>query len=395
MENQKTHAWILPKRVIGFTEQFVRNNPEENRTSCHTMSTLIKRGILWLGVCLVLPMLGVWLAGWDLAPFLTFPPVVRDIGEIGFSVPVGWFYWLGMGALFTWLLWRRGNLSIQEGIGSSHKFPFWGWLGVLWTGIIWWLAWSRLDSFAWGQKYTFSPLWFGYIVVVNAWIQSRSGKCPMLEKPKLFLALFPVSAVFWWVFEYYNRFVQNWIYLNSDVSAVEYFVHATIAFSTVLPAVYSTAEALLTFPGLQRAMTGPKLKFKQGKGLALAVLGVCTVAFLLIGVFPRILYPLLWTGPFLIWLALSALAGDPEDFGRVEKGDWRKVWSWALAALICGFFWEMWNSHSLAKWIYQVPYLHGGLIFEMPLAGYLGYLPFGLECGVVTGLVARVLSGRR
>ena len=216
----------------------------------------------------------------------------------------------------------------------------------------------------------------------------------MLECPKLFITLFPVSAVFWWVFEYYNRFVQNWVYLHSDVGSFEYFVHATIAFSTVLPAVYSTAEFLRTFPRLQSAMTGPKLQWIHGKMLSWVVLGMCASGFLLIGVFPRILYPLLWTGPFLIWLALSYLAADAEDFGNVAEGDWRMIWTWSLAALICGFFWEMWNYFSLVKWIYQVPYLHGGLIFEMPFAGYLGYLPFGLECAVMTGLVARVLSPR-
>jgi hypothetical protein len=58
--------------------------------------------------------------------------------------------------------------------------------------------------------------------------------------------------------------------------------------------------------------------------------------------------------------------------------------------VICGFFWEMWNLHSLAKWVYSIPYVHVGKVFEMPILGYAGYLPFGLEC-----LFAAQLAGWR
>jgi hypothetical protein len=51
--------------------------------------------------------------------------------------------------------------------------------------------------------------------------------------------------------------------------------------------------------------------------------------------------------------------------------------------LICGFFWELWNWKSLAKWIYTVPFVERWHVFEMPLLGYAGYLPFGLECLLV------------
>jgi len=55
-------------------------------------------------------------------------------------------------------------------------------------------------------------------------------------------------------------------------------------------------------------------------------------------------------------------------------------------------FWELWNWGSLAKWTYSVPYVQRFQLFEMPLLGYAGYLPFGLECALVMDLVARVLG---
>jgi hypothetical protein len=355
------------------------------------MNSITLRLVLTGFLCLCLPLIGVLMTGHDLAPFLKFPPEVRDIGVIDFSMKVAIVYWSGMIALFAWLLKPRGVLEPKTNVGkgTDFSFPLWGWLALVGLLVCWWLAWNRAPWFAWGQKFTFTPLWVGYILVVNAWVNQRSGRCPMLERPRFFLVLFPVSAIFWWTFEYYNRFVQNWIYLGSDVGVLEYFIHATVCFSTVLPAVFSTVVLLETFPGLQARMRGPRLKFKSPVTLAWAVLLVCVVAFLMVGVLPRELYPLLWTGPLLTWLALSFLAGEPEDLGGLGERDWRRVWSWALAALVCGFFWEMWNFQSLVKWIYQVPHLHGALVFEMPLAGFAGYLPFGLECAVVTAMVRR------
>jgi hypothetical protein len=48
----------------------------------------------------------------------------------------------------------------------------------------------------------------------------------------------------------------------------------------------------------------------------------------------------------------------------------------------------MWNTYSLARWTYSVPLVHRFQIFEMPLLGYAGYLPFGLECVVAGELLA-------
>jgi hypothetical protein len=50
----------------------------------------------------------------------------------------------------------------------------------------------------------------------------------------------------------------------------------------------------------------------------------------------------------------------------------------------------MWNHYSYPKWEYCIPYVQRFQIFEMPLLGYLGYLPFGLQCRVVADLIARL-----
>ena len=87
----------------------------------------------------------------------------------------------------------------------------------------------------------------------------------------------------------------------------------------------------------------------------------------------------------------QAILKEKTIFFTLRQGDWRPVVIPALAALVCGFFWEFWNSRSAAHWVYSVPYVHRFLIFEMPLLGYVGYLPFGLECVAIVDLL---LGGR-
>jgi hypothetical protein len=47
---------------------------------------------------------------------------------------------------------------------------------------------------------------------------------------------------------------------------------------------------------------------------------------------------------------------------------------------------EMWNFYSTPQnpnfWKYDVPYVNVLHVYEMPLLGYFGYLPFGMLCWV-------------
>ena len=47
----------------------------------------------------------------------------------------------------------------------------------------------------------------------------------------------------------------------------------------------------------------------------------------------------------------------------------------------------MWNFYSFPKWIYHTPGAEFFYIFEMPLLGYLGYLPFAWELFSLRNLV--------
>jgi hypothetical protein len=256
----------------------------------------------------------------------------------------------------------------------------------------WFFAWSRFQWLNPLQHHTFLPLWLGYIFTVNGLCFKRTGRSLLTDQPGRFLLLFPASAAFWWFFEYLNRFVQNWYYLEvAHFTPLAYILFATLSFSTVLPAVLSTSRLLLTFPILHDGLQNlPPLRTNHSKLWGGTSLFVAAVGLTLIGVLPDLLFPLLWVSPFLIIVSFQSLSGKKTIFSPLAYGDWRRLIAPALAALVCGFFWELWNVGSLARWEYAIPFVHCCKIFEMPLLGYMGYLPFGLEC-MVAGMV--VLGG--
>jgi len=352
-----------------------------------------------------LPLLGVWWAGQPLASYLEFPPVTRFVAHEPFSWPV----FIGLAVVIIGTLAPFGlrvvrpthtdaresadpthpsHVRLHEGCSPVGRFPWWGWLGVLWTLGMWVLAWTRFDWIQSLQPHTFAPLWFGYIVLVNALTFRRTGHCMLVHRPRYFVALFPLSAGFWWFFEYLNRFVQNWHYVGGGaLSEWDYLVRATVPFSTVLPAVLGTAEYVTAWPrccaGLDRFVT---IELKNRSAWGWALLMGSAVGLFGLGLWPDYLFSLVWVAPLLLLTALQLICDQPTIFSETTHGDWRTLWAVALAALICGWFWEMWNFYSLARWEYTVPFVQRFTLFEMPLLGYAGYLPFGLECLAVADL---------
>jgi len=275
---------------------------------------------------------------------------------------------------------------------EGNRFPWWGWFGLIFAAVAWVLAWTRFSWFTSLQVFTFTPLWVGYILVVNGLTHKRTGHCILRDRPGYLLSLFVISAVFWWYFEYLNRFVQNWYYVGiGSLSRLQYFLFATLPFSTVLPAVLSTNELLTSVPRLSAGLDDfIRIRIPQPRILAGVSLAVFSASLAAIGVWPDYLFPLLWVSPLFIIVPLQAARGERTVFSCIATGDWRNIYLLALSALVCGFFWELWNYHSYAKWIYAVPFLNKFKIFEMPVLGYAGYLPFGLECAVVAEFVMKV-----
>ena len=344
-----------------------------------------------------LPLLGAWLAGRSAQEFFRFPPPLEiPSGYVRFS----WFAAAGVCACVLILVMplvlrvRRGSAARRVVASNRHpggdRFPIWGVAAALWTGLWWVLAWTRWTWFEPLQRYTFFPLWIGFIVTVNAMTEHRTGSCLMRRSPIRWIVLFMVSAVCWWVFEWLNRFVENWHYLGAEgFGPASYAVHASLCFSTVLPAVAGVAEWIASHADWKTWTTaGPRWRWLEIRGIAVVLFVAGTAALVCTGAFPRWSYPALWIAPLVLFLSLAFLRGGGLTT-EIAQGNWSRAATWMMAAMICGFFWELWNWHSVAKWIYTVPGVERWHVFEMPLLGYAGYLPFGLECLLVTERVVR------
>jgi len=256
-----------------------------------------------------------------------------------------------------------------------RRLPAYGWFGILLITVFWILNWLLIGLRThWG----FFPLWLGYCLTIDGLVFLRKGTSMIKRNVFIYSLLFIISIPVWWLFEFFNGITQNWFYIGSEFfSGIEYFLLASLSFSTVLPAVLGAAEFAGTFNWIKNLKQGPRIG-NDRKTLGVLFLIGAVMLFLLI-IFPAIFYPLLWISIYLIVDSINAAAGNNSLLVYTKNGDWGVIVSLFTGCMICAFFWEMWNFYSYPKWVYRLPYVHVLEFFEMPLPGYIGYLPFSLE----------------
>lgn len=272
----------------------------------------------------------------------------------------------------------------------ANRFPWYGFSGVLLIAVAWPISWTHLEPLT---PFSFFPLWMGYILIIDALVFRRTGTSLLTRKRWRVLLIFFISAVFWSIFEAINFFlIYNWYYLIDYWYPLPMFaILGLLDFSTPLPAILETTEMLNSFKPLQIRMNnidpGPVAPLLLRALVFL--LGILS-AYLLIA-FPGKAFPLTW---FVFTFLLDPVNNSfrrKSSLGHAFAGDWQFFVTLPLGALITGFFWEMWNWHALPKWIYTVPYISYWKIFEMPLLGYSGYLPFALELFAMYQFVLLIL----
>ncbi len=150
-----------------------------------TLVQVKSRAINLLLLLLAMPLAGIALQGQSIASYLDFPFKTRIMDHHGFSWMV-FIFWaamvLGPVMLVQGRIWRTPKKPASQ--PGKNPWPWWGTGGVVLLGLSWYLAWTRLPWFGWGQRYTFFPLWLSFIVVLNALTFRRSGQC-LLAGPNL------------------------------------------------------------------------------------------------------------------------------------------------------------------------------------------------------------------
>jgi hypothetical protein len=228
--------------------------------------------------------------------------------------------------------------------------------------------------------------WTGFILFADGWIWKRRGESPLKNDraEMVFLAL--ASIPLWIIFELYNKYaIANWHYVGlPETLLIRYFGYAW-SFATIWPAILITAELV----GSIRDRRAPAYRRADPVRIPLGVAGWLAVAAGALMLLVPIAYPSQWLAA-PVWLGfiflldpINARNGAESLRGDLWSGHpWRLV-NLLIAGLVCGILWEFWNYWAHSKWVYTVPVPPDIKIFEMPIAGYLGFPVFAVECFVM------------
>lgn len=323
--------------------------------------------------------------------FGVFPPQFVEQAA-GFNLWV--FLAVGAGAvyisgliLFPKLYGFKGATPLPQ--PAKQPLPWWFWLGLVLNLFFWWLMWSHSTAFGDLVYWSFTPLWWGFILVLDGLVYHRNnGKSLFASRPTTLFIAALVSIGGWAYFEYYDYFVLgNWYYPDAHQAPWPYPVLALeflVTYSTVTPVLFQWYSLFQTFPALPaRYKNGPKMPLNGN-----TMIGIGTVLIGLMVIWPYPFFWVVWIGPFAVMTGILMRLSIWNPFTDIAKGDWSAGVLIGVASLCNGLFWEFWNfgSHAFHAtltnpnyWVYNIPYVNVIHLFsEMPLLGYFGYIPFGV-----------------
>ncbi len=220
--------------------------------------------------------------------------------------------------------------------------------------------------------------WYGLIFSLDRIIHqiegtSLIGRCGL----RGFGLILFWSAVVWFFFEMLNFRLQNWYYVFVTDSAVIRLVGTFIAFGTVFPGIFWIGHTL-SLLRLGRRIRGPALVFSARQLVLLQVAGVLFLVLPMLK--PQLFFALVWGSAILFVAPINYRRGIDGLLRQLERGEYGPTVRMLLAGMIAGLCWEFFNYWARAKWIYTVPFFDELKLFEMPLAGFIGFPPFAVEC---------------
>ncbi|HTV61951.1 MAG TPA: hypothetical protein VMH30_05215 [Verrucomicrobiae bacterium] len=271
----------------------------------------------------------------------------------------------------------------MDGRQPLPRFAPQGLAGLFLVAVCWPLDWMLPGV---RTAYLFFPLWLGYILLVDGLVCRRTGASLWMRSRRGFILLFILSVPAWWLFELINSRTRNWEYLGAGgFTPLEYNLLCTLSFSTVMPAVFETAELVRTFGWVKGLRPGGRIADTPRVQGLMFLAGLLMLSLTLL--WPKFFYPFIWISLVLILEPINCGLRRPHLLEWLDHGDWRPVVSLSLGALICGFFWELWNEWSWPQWVYHTPGVNILHVFKMPLPGYGGYVPFALELFALKNLL--------
>jgi hypothetical protein len=257
-----------------------------------------------------------------------------------------------------------------------RPFPLYGWLGIVALAGAEWLVLHRVEPVA---TY-FTPIaWSAYILIADAAVLALTGRSRLNDAPITVARMALLSIPLWLIFEGYNWRLHNWTYVGVPAGWTAIVFGYAWSFATITPAIFETSDLV---QALLPPLPGEALKISRPAENVMMVCGAaCLVLPLVLPLrIAERLFVLVWIGFVLLLDPLNRRLALPSFIGDLSEGFRRRLYGLFAAGWICGWFWEFWNNWAGAKWHYTFPMFQNMKIFEMPAPGFLGFLPFALEC---------------
>lgn len=225
----------------------------------------------------------------------------------------------------------------------------------------------------------FPIVWYGYILTIDAIVYKLRRSSLISSRPYQFFGMIIISMLFWWIFEFINiGGIKNWGYAGMEGwSTTLKSLFGSLSFSTVLPALFETVELFRSLHMFENAKL--RKSHRISKSFLHGMMGFGVFCFIMPFIFPKYAFPLIWISLYFILDPVNYLHGQPSIIAHIQDKKLTIPVSLLLAGITLGFLWEFWNYWAIPKWTYDVPFVGFLKIFEMPLLGYLGYLPFAFE----------------
>lgn len=227
----------------------------------------------------------------------------------------------------------------------------------------------------------FTPLvWTGYILFIDAIVFRIKSKSWIASRGRTFLFMIPLSAGFWYLFEFFNLFLKNWIYEGLPVFWIT-AIGMTWSFAAIGPGMFETSDLLESMGAFKFKPGTKRSEIPKGVLYTLIVIGaVCLISILVTppGIASYLAIPL-WLGFILLLDPINYIKGHKSILRQWQVGNLGGILCLVVGGLVCGFLWEFWNYWAISRWVYQLPFAAGPKIFEMPLIGYLGFPLLALD----------------
>jgi len=272
----------------------------------------------------------------------------------------------------------------------TRPFPLRGWLALVT------LVAAEFLMFRWVQPVAtyFTPIaWTAWIVLADAMVWSIRGRSRITSQPRELALTALLSLPLWLIFEAYNLRLRNWIYTGLPANWLARDFGYMWSFMTITPAVLMTADLVESFGWFSDSgarMAKPSPSALSG---AMAVGALClTLPVLLPRPAASYLFAFVWIGFVLLLEPVNYRLQLPSLLRDLEEGRYARLCSLLVSGWVCGWLWEFWNFWAAARWIYVFPFAQSWRIFAMPAPGYLGFLPFALECFCMLVFARRLLT---